>query len=183
MTTKASLLRATGLLIVTWAFVTGASAAGGNEKLDEIHKNIQEKYQALQHLNANNFEAIADDNLIVFDVREQNEFNVSHLSGAIRVDPDISADEFVASFQQITKEKKLVFYCSVGRRSSELASKVQNKLLKTASTPEIYNLEGGIFRWHNDSRTLFSGQQASDFVHPYNRYWGRLIDRPEMIRN
>lgn len=181
MTTKAKLLRATSLLFVTWAFATGASAAGGNQKLDEIHKNITEKYQSLQHLNANNFETM-DDDLIVFDVREQNEFDVSHLGGAIRVDPDISADEFVASFQQITKGKKLVFYCSVGRRSSKLASKVQNKLLKTASTPEIYNLEGGIFRWHNDSRELVNGQQASDFIHPYNRYWGRLIDRPEMIR-
>lgn len=180
--TKATLLRATSLLFVTWALATGASAAGGNQKLDEIHKNIKEKYQALQHLNANNFETIAADDLIVFDVREQNEFDVSHLNGAIRVDPDISVDEFVASFQPITKGKKLVFYCSVGRRSSELASKVQNKLLKTAGTQEIYNLEGGIFRWHNDSRALVSGQQSSDFVHPYNRYWGRLIDRPKMIR-
>ncbi len=182
MITKASLLRATSLLFVTWTFVTGTSAAGGNQKLDEIHQNIKEKYQTLQHVNANNFETMADDELIVFDVREQNEFDVSHLNGAIRVDPDISADEFIASFQQITKGEKLVFYCSVGRRASELASKVQNKLLKTVGTPEIYNLEGGIFRWHNDSRALVSGAQASDFVHPYNRYWGRLIDRPEMIR-
>lgn len=172
----------TALLFILCYFPIGAaSAAAGNEKLAEIHETIKHKYETLQHVNATQFETMSEDDLIIFDVREQSEFDVSHLTGAIRIAPDIAVDDFIASYREITNGKTLVFYCSVGRRSSELASRVQNELLKTGAT-EIYNLEGGIFRWHNDSRALVSAQQASDFVHPYNNYRGRLIDRAEMIR-
>ena len=173
--------RKTALLFISCMLATGFAQAGGNEKLTDIHETIKHKYEKLQHVKASELETIADNDLIIFDVRRQSEFDVSHLAGAVRVAPDISTDNFMASYRDIVNGKTLVFYCSVGQRSSALANRIQNELVN-AGTTEIYNLEGGIFRWHNDSRALVSGQQASDFVHPYNDYLGRLIDRAELIR-
>ena len=132
-------------------------------------------------MNAPELEQMPSEDILVFDVREKSEFNVSHIEGAIQVSPDISARKFIKDYGEKVKGKTLVFYCSVGRRSSELADRVQGNLVNSVETP-VFNLQGGIFNWHNESRSLVSGAGETDYVHPYNRYWGRLIDRPEMIR-
>ena len=82
---------------------------------------------------------------------------------------------------QDLKGKTVVFYCSVGVRSSALAESVKADLL-AAGTKEVVNLEGGIFGWHNQSRPLVDKSGPTTFVHPYNAYWGRLLTRPELAR-
>jgi rhodanese-related sulfurtransferase len=169
------------LLCIGCLLASGLARAAGNEKLAAIHATIRQEYAPLEHVDASALAALADRGLVIFDVRGQSEFDVSHIPGAIRVAPDLSADKFMSLYRDIAGGKSLVFYCSVGQRSSALASRVRKEMLN-AGAAGIYNLQGGIFRWHNDGRALVSGPRASAYIHPYNAYWGRLIDRSELIR-
>jgi Rhodanese-like domain len=74
-----------------------------------------------------------------------------------------------------------VFYCSVGMRSSSLAAEVQEALVK-AGASGVFNLRGGMFGWHNARRPLVDAAGATDFVHPFNDKWGKLVARQEQVR-
>lgn len=116
------------------------------------------------------------DNLLVFDVREPSEYAVSHLEGAIQVDPNATPDAFMAKFGDRLRGKTLVFYCSIGWRSSELADRLAPKL-DGLGTGARYNLRGGIFRWHNEQRPLMNASGGTDWVHPYSPDWANLVVR------
>lgn len=41
----------------------------------------------------------------------------------------------------------------------------------------IYNLEGGLFQWANEGREVVDNQGgAIRMVHPYNSFWGKLLN-------
>ena len=117
---------------------------------------------------------------LLLDVREADEFAVSRIPGAVRVDPGIRTSKFLSEFASIASGREVVFYCSVGVRSSKLASRVQAGLKKSGART-VYNLQGGIFRWHNDNRTLEDAAGETDRVHPYSDYWGRLVSRQDLL--
>ncbi|MFK8053422.1 MAG: rhodanese-like domain-containing protein [Woeseiaceae bacterium] len=160
--------------------ISGDSLAD-NEKLDALHDDIESDYESVEHIGADALDELAQDRLIVFDVREPDEFRVSHLEGAIRIDPDISADAFVEQYGDFLANRTTVFYCSVGRRSSILAERLDH-VIESQGAVASYNLVGGIFRWRNDQRPLVNASGVTDAVHPYNRFWGRLIEDKQAIR-
>ena len=164
------------LLLICYLVSTSAEADAVKE-LAEFHLTIVEKFDKVAHIEAASLESMESSDLVIFDVRESDEFAVSHLPGAIRVSPDISRDSFLKHYADITGGKTSVFYCSVGYRSSALAEDVQRSL----SSP-VYNLVGGIFNWHNQHREVVNHQGTTDAIHPYNQYWGRFLSRQEEIR-
>ena len=109
------------------------------------------------------------ENLLLFDVRESEEYAVSHLQGAR---PTPSKDEAQKALQGVPSDQRIVLYCSVGYRSSELAQ----FLMKKGYT-EVYNLEGSIFAWANEGRPVYRGNERVKVVHPYDRIWGRLLKK------
>lgn len=117
--------------------------------------------------------------LLVFDVREEEEFRVSHLPGAIRVDPGTWSWTFLRDHAEAAKGKRLVFYCSVGVRSSRLAGRVQDALMERGASG-VYNLAGGLFRWHNEGRALVDETGPTPLIHPYDAHWGGLIERRQL---
>ena len=171
------------LILIAMVLAAYASLAvtAGSTKLAKIHDSIKNEFESVQHIDASRFETIPSDDVVIFDVRQLGEFDVSHLPGALHVSPAISSREFISTFSKMLEGKTVIFYCSVGQRSSDLAERVQGSLAGSATTG-IYNLQGGIFNWHNENRALVSESGATDFVHPYNSYWGHLLDRPEKIR-
>ena len=78
----------------------------------------------------------------------------------------------------------VVCYCSVGYRSSDMASKLyqQAKATGQASDLKLYNLEGGIFQWASEGREMVdqTGQKTA-LVHPYSSVWGYLV--PSQLRS
>jgi hypothetical protein len=48
--------------------------------------------------------------------------------------------------------------------------------LRAASFVRVQNLEGSIFQWANDHRPLVHEAASVTRVHPYNAFWGRLLD-------
>ena len=105
---------------------------------------------------------------VLLDVRAQEEWDVSHLPGARRVDPNSSIEKMTA---EISKETPIVTYCSVGCRSGALATK-----LREAGFTNVRNLEGSIFQWANERRPLVREGQPATTVHPYSSLWGRLLN-------
>ncbi len=105
---------------------------------------------------------------VLLDVRTDEEWNVSHLFGARRVDPNSSIEKL---YPEISKESPIVTYCSVGYRSGALAMK-----LREAGFSNVRNLEGSIFQWANEHRPLVREDQPVTTVHPYSNLWGRLLD-------
>ena len=107
---------------------------------------------------------------VLLDAREPDEYAVSHLPGAVRVDPDAGVDALLTSVLRDAAGRPVVVYCSVGLRSGSVAQR-----LTRAGVGEVYNLEGSIFRWANERRPLVRGAEAVREVHPYNLTWGRLV--------
>jgi rhodanese-related sulfurtransferase len=107
---------------------------------------------------------------LLLDVREAEEYDVSHLPGAVRVTPGATAEQLR---DQIDFSRPLVLYCSIGYRSSAL-----NEQLIAAGAEQAMNLEGSIFKWANQGRPLIRDNEATDKVHPYNRRFGRMLREP-----
>ena len=173
MKTSLKILIGTGLIMST---LSGLAIAKDNKALAKQHAKIERQFPDVQHIKADD-EALEEmSDVVIFDVREKSEFEVSHLEGAIQVDPGITTKELLAKYADVIEGKKVVFYCSVGQRSSHLASQSQSTLIDKGATG-AYNLEGGIFNWHNEQRDLVSNDHTpTNVVHPYNAYWGRMVN-------
>lgn len=118
----------------------------------------------------------------LFDVRTEEEFAVSHLPNAIRLDPDMDPNVFLEEYGELLERKQVLFYCSTGRRSTELAEQVAEILELGGKSTKPSNIKGGIFLWHNDMMPLINSTGSTDFVHPYNWFWKRLLTRKENAR-
>lgn len=103
----------------------------------------------------------------LLDVRTRAEYDVSHLRGALPVEPDA-----LPSAVTLRRDEPIVTYCSVGYRSGAFAEK-----LRAAGFSNVVNLEGSIFRWANEGRPVYRGDQRVEKVHPYNRLWGSLLQK------
>ncbi len=111
---------------------------------------------------------------LLFDTRTSEEFAVSHLPEAMRIDADTTPAAFIARFGTLLPGQELVFYCSVGMRSASLASQLEATLLQHG-VRSVRNLRGGIFRWQASGYPMFNSEGQTDAVHPYNRRWGKLV--------
>lgn len=106
----------------------------------------------------------------LLDARAPEEFAVSHLQGARRVDPDHPDLDALVEL----RSRRVVVYCSVGYRSADIAQQ-----LARAGFNNVYNLEGGIFAWANRGHPIYARGRRVHKVHPYDTLWGRYL-RPEL---
>ncbi len=107
---------------------------------------------------------------LLLDVRTQEEYEVSHLAGAVRVEPETPDFSFL---NETSRDHPVVAYCSVGYRSSELAQR-----LKKAGFTNVSNLEGSIFEWANRGYPVYRNGRQVRQVHPYDPVWGKLLRPP-----
>ena len=112
--------------------------------------------------------------VVLIDVREPDEFAVSHLPGAVRATSVELAATMVADAPD---GAAIVAYCSVGYRSAGLVA----ELLARGLT-QVYNLEGSIFRWANEDRPLYRGSVPVRRVHPFDESWGALLQADRRAR-
>lgn len=123
--------------------------------------------------------------IALLDARPQEEFDVSHINGAIRVEyQDNNMENLVNSFEEKILGKSnptVVCYCSLGYRSSTVAKNLQEYYYKSGRrpVPEIYNLAGSIFQWANERRPMVDKHgNPTTYAHPYSSFWGTLLDAP-----
>lgn len=109
---------------------------------------------------------------LMLDARELEEFEVSHIAGA----KFVGYDHFdLESLDEMDKDAQIVVYCSVGKRSEEVAAQ-----LMAAGFSQVKNLWGGIFDWTNRGYPVVDmNGNRTDAVHPYNAIWGVWINKCE----
>ncbi len=112
----------------------------------------------------------AMDNIVLLDAREWNEYEVSHLSNSMFA----GYDEFeIDKVKSISKNQKIVVYCSVGYRSEKIADK-----LKQAGFTDVSNLYGGIFEWVNQGNPVVDKNgKVTDNIHAYSKTWGVWLNK------
>jgi rhodanese-related sulfurtransferase len=116
------------------------------------------------------------DDVLLLDVREEVEYNESHLKGALQMPPAISPQDFANRYGAAFKGKNLIVYCSVGKRSSDALLRLES-LAKASGAKQCYNLRGGIFRWFNSGGDVVNAQGTAALVHPFDKVWGLLLVR------
>ena len=131
-----------------------------------VNNTIDKKYPLVASISTEELKEkiTQQEHLTIIDVRESEEFNVSHLPMSLNV-----KDTRKINFPLDTT---IIVYCSVGLRSAEFAK----KLTKRGYT-NVFNLRGSIFEWANKGYPLLRGKQSVTVVHPYNKKWGSLVKK------
>jgi rhodanese-related sulfurtransferase len=111
---------------------------------------------------------------VVLDARTEVEYAVSHLDGAVRIDPYRPSLRPLRGF---SKDTAIVLYSSVGYRGARVAD-----FLARQGYTQVYNLEGGQFRWANEGHPVFRQDRPIAEVHPYNPIWGLLLESRYRIK-
>jgi rhodanese-related sulfurtransferase len=110
---------------------------------------------------------------VLLDARTEDEYRVSRLKGAVRIDPYRPSLRHLQGFR---KDTVVMVYSSAGYRGARVAS-----WLGRAGYNNVLNLSGGIFTWVNEGRPIFRGETPTARVHPYDHYWGHLVERQYRI--
>lgn len=117
---------------------------------------------------------VQQEKYIILDTREKEEYDISHLPGAIWVGYDDFQEEKIA---KIAKDKPVLVYCSVGYRSERIGERLQQQ-----GFTDVHNLYGGIFDWvYHDKVVLDKAEQATDTVHTYNKRWSKWLFKGEKV--
>jgi len=119
--------------------------------------------------------AIDDHSILLFDVRRPEEYQMSRIRGSIQIAPDMSAQDFISQYGNALHNNTLIFYCSVGYRSSEFIQRI-NKQADQKSVKTMYNLTGGIFRWYNEKHPVINNDGETNALHPSDESWADLIE-------
>lgn len=160
-------------LVIT-GFLLAAVTLLGTRSVDWflLKKSLRHKFTKIEWISTNELaDWLANQRRptpVLLDVRTPEEWNISHLPGARRVDPNAPTESVGAG---LSKETPIVTYCAVGYRSGEMADR-----LRIAGFTNVRNLEGSIFQWANEHRPLVREDVRVRTVHPFNRFWGRLLN-------
>ncbi|MBK8151616.1 MAG: rhodanese-like domain-containing protein [Saprospiraceae bacterium] len=112
------------------------------------------------------------DEFIILDTREPDEYYVSHIKNARHLGYDHLS---LSQLDSISREKKIICYCSIGYRSEKVAEKIKKK-----GFYHVYNLYGGIFEMANRGFTIVDSQgQPTVNIHPYSSLWGIWMTNPK----
>jgi rhodanese-related sulfurtransferase len=111
---------------------------------------------------------------VVLDARTEDEYAVSHLEGAVRIDPYKPSLRPLRGF---SKDTAIVVYSSVGYRGARVAD-----FLARQGYSRVQDLEGGQFLWANEGRPMFRQDRPTADVHPYNPTWGLLLESQYRIK-
>ncbi|HEY7817938.1 MAG TPA: rhodanese-like domain-containing protein, partial [Vicinamibacteria bacterium] len=140
---------------------------------DRTKSWIRSEFPGVEHISTEELRLRLDSGPkapILLDARTPEEFEVSHLKGALLVGPDAELPGFLKTLDRKTP---VVAYCSVGYRSSRLVGRLRKEGFSDAK-----NLEGSIFEWANKGYPVEREGDPVKEVHPYDEEWGRLLDPP-----
>lgn len=152
--------------------------------LKKIQEDVRAKYPAVKQISTASLASMLTEpeKILLLDVREPQEYAVSHLPGAIQIEPlnTFNQTSFHPS-EATAKSKTVILYCSVGVRSSRMAEQLQLDL-KRKGAVDVYNLDGGIFAWRNEDRILVNNSGPTQFVHPFDEKYKQLLCRQKLAR-
>ncbi|MEP6572180.1 MAG: rhodanese-like domain-containing protein [Gemmatimonadota bacterium] len=101
------------------------------------------------------------------DIRTAAEYDVSHIDGAIRLDPK---QPDLAPLQNVSRHSPVVLYSAAGIGATAMA-----QALGQANFDTLIVMRGGLFRWVNEGHSVVKDHAPVSQVHPFNAKWGRLL--------
>jgi rhodanese-related sulfurtransferase len=104
---------------------------------------------------------------VLLDARTADEYAVSHLRGALRMDP---YRPLLRPLRGMPKDTAIVVYSSVGYRGARLAH-----WLGRQGYNNVTAMSGSIFEWANQGRPLERNGGPVTQVHPYDDSWKYLL--------
>jgi len=114
--------------------------------------------------------------MVVVDCREEEEYGVSHIPGAVHLPFKASDSKVVEVLRREVGEAadtEVICYCSVGYRSSVLARRLDSLETEPPLAVRPSNLEGSIFTWAAEGRQVGSPLWNSRNQHfPVTVGWG-----------
>jgi len=144
-----------------------------SSSLDDVKKQIRERFPSVLQISTSEYQRTIDlensHQTVLLDVREAEEYQVSHIQGAM-ISTDL--DAALTVLRGKPKDTKIVAYCSVGYRSSALAEQ-----LMARGYTNVANMEGSIFEWANKKFPVYREDKRVNKVHIYNKTWGKLLDK------
>ena len=109
----------------------------------------------------------------ILDIREPEEYKVSHIPGAQFFGYKNPSWE---KLNDLDKDESIVLYCSIGYRSEKMGE----KLIKKGFT-NVRNLYGSIFEWANQGLPMENiKNETVPKVHGYNKRWSKWVNNQEI---
>jgi len=109
-------------------------------------------------------------NLVIVDVRQENEMRISVLPGAI------TQKKFLGHIGEY-KNKTIMVYCTIGYRSGKFAQKMKDMDI------DVYNLKGGILAWALEGGKVYDSSGIIRRIHVYGKKWKYVPDGYESVMN
>lgn len=106
---------------------------------------------------------------IILDVRNEEEFEVSHLANAIRYTPDI--------VEKLNPNEPILVYCTASVRSNSLAID-----LDSLGFEQVYELKGGLLHWKNKGFDVVNiNGRTTDSIHTYNKWLSKFLKNGKAV--
>lgn len=154
------------LILLTSLFVLSAIIMAMNQK--SIHLLYPKKISNINPSVAN--ELILNNETLILDVRNPEEYDVSHLAKAMRYEPDL--------VNGLELDTPILVYCTVGVRSGKLAKELQDK-----GFTNVKNIDLGIINWKNKGFGVVDKNGGpTEKVHVYNRFFGTWLKKGEGVK-
>lgn len=148
-------------------FSVAMAHAAERGDLARVRDLVRRRYD-IAHVGA---DCAAVANAVLLDVRTREEFDASHIEGAVRIDPELSGEALRAAVERARQGRPAIAYCSVGVRSSQMIAKLE----RAGGAAGVSNLDGGLFAWANEGRALVGAAGPAARVHGNNGLWERLL--------
>jgi rhodanese-related sulfurtransferase len=155
--------------VLSLVLVMSSAACAGDLTWQSITREITEKFPEAKTITVSELRAKLKNKepVVLIDVREEKEFAVSRLQGAVHI---TRVTEVVRRYRSYPGT--VVVYCSVGYRSGAMVEQ-----LTEAGMKRVFNLKGSIFEWANRGYPVVNQRGMTPYVHPYDRHWGQLLNK------
>lgn len=141
-----------------------ASDAEEVARIREMYDGYRQEFPNVPGMTAAELMSVPpDENIVLVDVREPEEQQVSMIPSAI------SAKEFEAARERY-RDSQIVVYCTIGARSGHYAAAL------IADGFAARNLEGSILSWTHAGGSLIGPTGPTKDVHVYGATWNLAAD-------
>lgn len=158
------------------ALLFGGCLLGLSSMEPNYKKRLERLYRgSVPFITAPQLKGLLDEGLELYllDIRNPEEYAVSHIKGAVPLDYEGFRLE---SVDHIPLDAPVILYCSIGFRSERVG-----EILQKAGYQRVFNLYGGLFEWVNLGYPLYSAGGPTDRVHGYSRGWSRWLKRGTVV--
>ncbi|MFW6170081.1 MAG: rhodanese-like domain-containing protein [Planctomycetota bacterium] len=139
------------------------------EKLASLYQRYKAEFPSVREISPRDLKAWRmKDKVVIVDGCEPEERAVSMISDAVTL------EEF-SNRKPSRIQKPVVFYCTAGYRSTELAKQYAEQGYET------YNLRQGILGWLYEDLPIVADGEKTNVVHVYGPQWNLAPDRYQTV--